>query len=100
MRRALARRARRSSSVRIGPYWPTRSVVPRPAPGSGAAADYRGARDAGKRSATRRSARARLAWHAEPALGDDVLLDLRGAAPDDEPEREHVVVRPRALVGG
>src|SRR5262249_10247416 len=85
MRRALARKARRSSSVRIGPHWPTRSVVPRPAPA--------------RRSAASGSARARLARHAAPAPGVDVLPHLRGAAPDDAPEREHVVVRPRALVG-
>ncbi len=33
----------------------------------------------------------RFARHAEPALGDDVLLNLRGAAADDQAEIEHVL---------
>src|SRR5204863_27590 len=45
-----------------------------------------------------RSPSPRLARHAEPALGDDVLLDLRGAAADDEAERVHEVGRPHAGV--
>ena len=36
----------------------------------------------------------RLARHAEAALGDDVLLDLRGAAADDQAELEHVLDLP------
>ena len=39
----------------------------------------------------------RLARHAEAALRDDVLLDLRRAAADDQPEREHVLELPEAV---
>src|SRR5262249_58987380 len=57
---------------------------------------------AGRRRARNRSCRGlpgtRLLRHAEAALGDDVLLDLRRAAADDEAEREHVVERPDAAV--
>src|SRR5207244_3404123 len=51
-----------------------------------------------RRARSRSSCPARLARHAEPALGDDVLLDLRGAAADDEAERVHEVRRPHAAV--
>src|SRR5262245_31519175 len=44
------------------------------------------------------SARFDLARQPQPALRDDVLLDLRRPAADDEAEREHVVGRPDAGV--
>src|SRR5262249_19601118 len=39
-----------------------------------------------------------LARQSEAPLGDDVLLDLRRPAADDEPEREHVVERPDSAI--
>src|ERR1043166_1483089 len=52
----------------------------------------------GKGAARSRSPRhLRFARQAEAALGDDVLLDLRGAAADDEAEIEHVHALPGAL---
>src|SRR5258706_11276232 len=39
----------------------------------------------------------RFARHAEAALGDDVLLDLGGAAADDQAQVEHVALLPGAF---
>src|SRR5207244_7847695 len=41
-----------------------------------------------------------LSRQSKTAFRDDIFLDLRRAAADDEPEREHEVERPDAAVAG
>src|ERR1700730_17935171 len=36
--------------------------------------------------------------HLEPALGDDIFLDVRGAAADYQAQREHPLIRPERAV--